>query len=75
MKKKIVDAQADDKGNIKAVRFKGNKTFTPVERAVQMAKRGEIDGAHPVQRRDGRSHLRSNPDPSKRNNLDDLAQR
>jgi hypothetical protein len=73
MGKKVVDAQADDDGNISAVRFDGNVTYTPIDRAIDMADRGEIDNAHAVHRKDGSSYLRSNPDAKTSNNLDDMA--
>ena len=73
MGKKIIDAQADDKGNIRAVRFKGNSTFTPVDTAIDMANRGQIDNAHAVHPEGKKPYLRSNPDARKDNNLDDMA--
>lgn len=72
MGKKIVNAKADSKGNIEAVQFAGNTTFTPQKTAVKMAERGEIDNAHAVHTKSG-SHLRSNPDQKKGNNLDEMA--
>lgn len=71
--KKIVDARADAKGNIEAVRFEGNVNFTSQKKAVEMAKAGKIDNAHAVQPKTGPAHLRSNPDGKKGNNLDDMA--
>lgn len=71
--KKIVDAKADQKGNITAVRFEGNSTFTPQETAVRMAQQGKIANAHAVQPKAGKAHLRTNPDDKRGNNLDDMA--
>ncbi len=73
MGKKIVDAKADNDGNITAVRFQGNSTFTPIEQAINMADRGQIDNAHAVHPKTGDSYLRSNPDSKTNNNLDDMA--
>lgn len=73
MGKKVVGAQADKDGNISAVRFDGNVTFTPIDRAIDMADRGEIDNAHAVHPSDGRAYLRTNPDSQTSNNLDDMA--
>jgi hypothetical protein len=73
MPKKIIDAKADSKGNITDVRFGGNATFTPVETAIRMAKRGEVVNAHAVRKPDGDYYLRSNPDERTGNNLDALA--
>ena len=70
--KRAVDAKADDKGNITSVRFRGNSTYTPKDRAIRMTERGEVEGLHVV-RRGGKKHLRSNPDNRKKNNLDYMA--
>lgn len=72
-KRKIVDARADSDGVIESVRFEGNSNFTSVERAIPMAERGEIANTHVVRARDKRPHLRTNPDRSTKNNLDELA--
>lgn len=71
--KKIVDARADAKGNIEAVRFEGNVNFTSQKRAIEMAKAGKVDNAHAVQPKGREPYLRSNPDDKKGNNLDDMA--
>jgi hypothetical protein len=71
--KKIVDAIADEKGNIQSVRFEGNAGFTPLETAIRMADRGEIDHAHAVHPKNGEAYLRTNPDSIESNNLDDMA--
>ena len=73
MAKKIVDARADEKGNIQSVRFEGNSGFTLLKAAVRMADRGEIENAHAVHPKDGQSYLRTNPDSSQGNNLDEMA--
>ncbi|MCG8606124.1 DUF3892 domain-containing protein [bacterium] len=71
--KKIVDAEADSKGNISKVRFRGNRTFTPIDTAIRMAERGKIENAHVVKPKKGDPYLRSNPDRRKGNNLDEMA--
>lgn len=72
--RKIVDARADDDGDITHVLFDGNSNFTPVKTAIPMAERGEIKDTHVVHPTDGRAdHLRTNPDGKKSNNLDDMA--
>ena len=73
MSKKVADAKADKEGDITAVRFQGNSSFTPLKQAIQMADRGEIDNAHAVHPKHGKPYLRSNPDSKQRNNLDELA--
>ena len=72
-KKRIIDARADGEGDITHVKFKGNSRFTPVEQAIPMAERGEIENTHVVRARDKKVHLRTNPDRSESNNLDDMA--
>jgi hypothetical protein len=73
-KAKIVNARADDKGNITHVQFKGNQNFTPLATAIKMGERGDIENAHVVKPKDGRKkHLRTNPDKKRNNNLDDMA--
>lgn len=70
----IVDARADEDGDITHVKFQGNERFTSVERAIPMAERGEIKNTHVVHPTDGRAdHLRTNADGTRRNNLDDMA--
>lgn len=71
--KKIVDAKADNDGNIRHVRFEGNQNFTNLEKAIEMAEDGKIENAHSVTRSDGSKYLRSNPDGKKSNNLDEMA--
>jgi len=74
MGKKVVDAKQDSKGNITAVKFKGNSTYTPVETAMDMADRGQIDNAHAVHPSNGtKDYLRTNPDNESGNNLDEMA--
>lgn len=72
-KRKIVDARADSEGDISHVKFQGNSRFTSVDQAIPMADRGEIENAHVVRARDKKTHLRTNPDKKKSNNLDDMA--
>jgi len=71
--RKIVDARADKKGNIEAVKFEGNKKFTAVERAIPIVEREGSPNAHVVKREGAKPHLRTNPDNRKGNNLDEMA--
>jgi hypothetical protein len=73
MKRKVVDARQDDKGNITQVKIQGNQNFTPVATAIDMAKRGELANAHAVTKKDGGEYLRTNPDGKTGNNLDEMA--
>lgn len=71
--KKVVNARADKDGNITHVLLDGNQNFTPIEKAIEMADRGDISNAHSVRRRNAKTHLRMNPDGKQSNNLDDMA--
>ena len=73
MKRKVIDAREDENGNITQVKIQGNQNFTPVETAIDMAKRGELANAHAVTKRDGSEYLRTNPDGKTGNNLDEMA--
>lgn len=72
-KKKVVDARADSDGDINAVRFVGNTSFTSIDKAVDMADRGLIENAHAVHPSSGKPYLRSNPNDKKADNLDEMA--
>jgi hypothetical protein len=75
MGKKVVDAKQDSNGNITAVKLTGNSSYTPLDTAMKMADRGQIDNAHSVRPKSGaKPHLRTNPDAHKGNNLDEMAQ-
>jgi len=65
--KKIIKVRKNDEGDITHVLFKGNKKVTPLNQAVPMAERGEIEGVHAVKGK----YLRSNPDGEQSNNLDE----
>lgn len=71
-KKKIVDAKADSKGNITAVKIQGNQSFTPLETAIRMTKQGIVD-AVVVKPKNAKEHLRTRPDSKTKNNLDEMA--
>ncbi len=73
MKRVIDDARADSDGVITHVHLQGNQRFTPVDRAISIAERGEIENVHVVHPKGGKSHLRTNPDKSSTNNLDEMA--
>lgn len=75
MTKKIVDAKEDKKGNIKSVKFKGNKTFTKVEKAIDMAKAGKIEDVNVSTTKNGKEYIRKNPNDSTDDNLDTLAKK
>nr|WP_237236284.1 DUF3892 domain-containing protein [Sphingobium sp. RAC03] len=53
--------------------MQGNKGFTPLETAMRMADNGQIENAHSVNRAGAKPHLRTNPNSSTSDNLDDMA--
>ena len=71
--RKIIDAVADKKGNITKIKLDGNSKFTSLKTAMKMADQGDISNAYSVNRRGAKPHLRTNPDPQKSNNLDNMA--
>lgn len=71
MSKKINQVIKDKKGDIKKVKFEGNSSFTNYERAINMAEKGQIENTH-VYHINNKKYLRSDPDNSKKNNLDNL---
>lgn len=73
MTRKLVDARQNDQGVNTHVRFEGNTRFTPMEQAVEIVRREGCENGHVVDRRDGHSYLRTNPDASECNNLDHWA--
>ena len=73
MGKRIVGATSDSNGRTTSVLLSGNSTKTPIETAIRMAERGQIDGAHVVNPSCGNRYLRTNPDGRSRNNIDTLS--
>ena len=74
MAKRPIDARNDAKGNISHIKLSGNSTWTPLDAAIRMADRGQIDGVHVVRPSDAKVHIRTNPDGKSGNNLDTLAE-
>ena len=73
MKKKIVGARADKKGNITHVQIEGNKRMTGLETAMNMVDKGKVEGVNVRPSNGTKGHLRTLPDNKRRNNLDDMA--
>ena len=73
MGKRIIDATSDSSGRTTSVLLSGNSTPTPVDTAMRMADRGQIDGAHVVRPTCSDPYLRTNPDGRSRNNIDTLS--
>lgn len=71
--KTILDSKQDSQGNISAVLLKGNSTFTPIDTAINMTKRGQIDAVHVKETVHAKEHIRSRPDSKIGNNLDEMA--
>jgi hypothetical protein len=72
-RRKVTDARQDEDGNISHVQLDGNRKFTSVDKAVEMAEQGRIANAHSVTKRDGSKYLRSNPNSKSNDNLDEMA--
>lgn len=72
-KRRIVRTRQDGDGDITHVLFGGNQRFTPLEVAVPIADRGEIERTHVVRRQGAKTHLRTNADGQAKNNLDEMA--
>ena len=73
--KKVIDAKADDKGKIIAVKIEGNKSFTNIDTAVKMAENGKFSNVIAVHPQNGPAYLRAKPDDRKSNNLDEMAKK
>jgi len=71
-KKKIVKTKKDKKGVTTAVKFKGNKTYTDLNVAIELAENGKVKNAHVATSSKGNKYLRSNPNKNKQDNLDNL---
>jgi ribosomal protein S26 len=71
--RKIVGARSDEKGRTTHVLFDNNERFTPVEKAKPIVERGEVANAHIVNPKGKESFIRTNPDRSQGNNLDEMS--
>jgi hypothetical protein len=71
----IINARADSDGDTTHVLLKGNQRYKSVEKAMDMADRGEISNAHAVRPSNVKDHLRTNPDGKTGNNLDAMVRR
>lgn len=71
-KKVIVDAKGDSDGDTVSVLFQGNSTYTPVETAIEMARKDQIENAHVSHTGRGadKEYLRTNPNGLECDNLD-----
>lgn len=72
--KKILDSKQDSQRNISGVLLQGNSTFTPIQTAINMTKRGQINAVHVKESKNAKEHIRSKPDNKIGNNLDEMAQ-
>ncbi len=70
--RKLIDARENSKGNITQVKIAGNRNFTSLDKAMDMADDGKID-AVTVRPKNAKKHLRTRPDQKRKNNLDDMA--
>lgn len=67
--RKIVGVRQDKDGDITHVKLEGNERVTPLDKAVRMAERGEIEKVHTV-KGENKTFLRSDRDGTEDNNLD-----
>lgn len=74
MTRKVIDARNASDGTVSHVLLEGNTNFTPVDTAMRMADRGELENVHVVRRENAKPHLRTNPDGQAANNLDTMAE-
>lgn len=72
-KRKIIDAKADSKGNISAVKLEGNSNFTSMKIAKKMTRNGKVDAVYVQAHHNTKAHLRQPRNNSKLDNLDDMA--
>jgi len=73
--RKIVASKEDSKQTITAVRLKGNKNFTSIEKAIYMTKRNLIDAVYVKESKNAKEYIRTRPDNKINNNLDEMAKR
>jgi len=71
-KKKIVKAKRNNDGIVTAVKFDGNKTFTELNTALNMAKNDKIKNVHVSTSSKNNEYLRSNPNKNKKDNLNNI---
>jgi hypothetical protein len=62
-KRKIVDAKADSKGNISAVKLEGNSNWTSINKAKEMTKNNVVDAVY-VNPSKSSDYIRQRPDKS-----------
>lgn len=67
---KIEKIKKNSEGDITDVMMNGN--VYSINEAIMMARDGKIEGVNVAKARSGREYLRSNPDGSEANNLDNL---
>lgn len=68
---KIVAVKKDSKGVIQEYKLDNNRTVD-VNNAIQMVKKGQIEGCNVFTTRSGSEAIRSNNDGDTSNNLDNL---
>lgn len=68
---KIVKVKKNTDGDITDVMLTDGNIY-PIEDAIMMAKDGKIEGINVGRGKNGREHLRSNPNDSQKDNLDQL---
>jgi tRNA-dihydrouridine synthase len=67
---KIDKVKKNAEGDITDVMI--NNNIYSIDQAIMMARDGKIEGVNVAKARNGKEYLRSNPDASEANNLDNL---
>ncbi|TEB04065.1 hypothetical protein Psch_04194 [Pelotomaculum schinkii] len=72
MEMRIEKVRKNNEGDITDVMMNGN--IYSIDQAIMLAQDGLIEGVNVARARSGREYLRSNPDETAENNLDNLPQ-
>jgi tRNA-dihydrouridine synthase len=72
MEMRIEKVRKNNEGDITDVMINGN--VYSINQAIMLAQDGIIEGVNIAKARSGQEYLRSNPDDSEENNLDNLPQ-
>jgi tRNA-dihydrouridine synthase len=72
MEMRIEKVRKNNEGDITDVMINGN--VYSIDQAIMLAQDGMLKGVNVAKARSGREYLRSNPDGSSENNLDNLPQ-
>jgi len=68
---KITNVRKNTDGDITAVKLDNNQEVN-IQEAISMTQQGKIEGVNVSQAKNGRAYLRSNPNGSEQDNLDQM---